>query len=90
MVWNSIQVSFLAMGVIFLVLSSLIGVIKLLDKLIPYKAPPPAPPKPSPTRAKPQTSPSEDEEHIAAIQAVLAFHLGKQPQQIHVSNIQDR
>ncbi len=90
MVWQSIQVSFLAMGVIFLVLSVLIGVIKILDKLIPYKAPPPAPPKPSSARPKQQTSTLEEEEHLAAIQATLAFHLGKQPQQIQISNIQAR
>jgi sodium pump decarboxylase gamma subunit len=85
-IMSSIQVSFLAMGVIFLVLGILIGVINLMVRLIPYKAPPSPAPKAKAPAAAP-TGPSQDEDHIAAIHAVLAHHLGRAPQDIHIQNV---
>ena len=85
---QSIQVSFLAMGVIFLVLGLLIGVIRVLVNFLPHTEPPPSPQKASaPVAASPS---SEDEDHIAAIHAVLAHHLGKTPQDLHIANITSR
>ena len=80
-----IQVSILAMAVIFLVLGILIGVIKVLVHFLPYAAPPPPPPR----AQAPETASgsSQDEDHIAAIHAALAHHLGKAPQDIHIVNI---
>lgn len=81
-----IQVSILAMGVIFLVLGVLIGVIKVLVHFLPYSAEPPPAPRAS---APVATSGSfQDEDHIAAIHAALAHHLGKPPQEIQIINIQ--
>jgi sodium pump decarboxylase gamma subunit len=81
-----IQVSFLAMTVIFLVLGILIGVIKALVHFLPYTAPPPPPARASAPAAASGPS-SQDEDHIAAIHAALAHHLGKVPQDIHIANI---
>ena len=80
---ESIQVSFLAMGVIFLVLGILIGVVEVLVHFIPYTAPP-APPARAPAAAP---ASSQDEDHVAAIHAALSHHLGKSPQDIHIVNI---
>jgi sodium pump decarboxylase gamma subunit len=80
-----IQVSILAMVVIFLVLGILIVVIKTLVHFLPYTAPPPPPARASAPAAA--SGSSQDEDHIAAIHAVLAHHLGKSPQDIHISNI---
>ncbi len=74
----AIQVSVLAMGVIFLVLGILIGVIRVLVHYLPYTAQP-APPS--------RAQAPEDEDHIAAIHAALAHHLGKAPQDIHIVRI---
>ena len=83
---ESIQVSILAMGVIFLVLGILIVVIQVLVNLLPYSAPPAA--APAKARAPVAASgSSQDEDHIAAIHAALAHHLGKSPQDIHIANI---
>ena len=82
---QSIQVSLLAMGVIFLVLGSLIWVIKGLVHYYPYTAP-----AAQPSKSKAAPSPaggSPDGEHIAAIHAALAHHLGKAPQDIHIVNV---
>ncbi len=73
------QISLLAMAVIFLVLSILIGVIKGMVFLMPYVAPPPAKPKPAG---------GQDEETVAAIHAAMAHHLGQAPHQIHITRIQ--
>jgi sodium pump decarboxylase gamma subunit len=79
----AVQVSILAMAVIFTVLVVLIFTIKLLVKLIPYVAPPQAP-----ARHKTATSASGDQdEHVAAITATLAMHLGKSPDQFRIVNI---
>ena len=42
-VLSAVNVSILAMGVIFIVLTILIFTIKVLVKLLPYEAPPPSP-----------------------------------------------
>jgi len=76
-----LQISLLAMGVIFVVLSILIGVIKGLVHLLPYVEPPAPPAKPLPTGG-------QEDETIAAIHAALAHHLGKAPHQIHITRIQ--
>jgi len=86
MILASIQVSFLALGVIFLVLTILIGVINLLNYLIPYQAPPVSPQKAGSTG----TSSPKEEEHLAAIQVALAHHLGRPPQSIPITKIQAR
>ena len=78
-----IQVSMLAMVVIFLVLTILMGVIKALDTLLPYVEPPPPPAKPQ--RA---TSNQQEDETVAAIHAVMAHHLGQAPHQINITRIQ--
>ncbi|MDH3256964.1 MAG: OadG family transporter subunit [Nitrospinota bacterium] len=82
LIMASIKVSFLAMGVIFIVLGILIGVVKVLVHFLPYKAPPVRPP-----RAKAPAASSQDEDHIAAIHAALAHHLGQAPQNIHLVDI---
>ncbi|MCA9482565.1 MAG: OadG family protein [Nitrospina sp.] len=84
MVGSAIKVSFIAMGVIFLVLTILIGLIQILVKLIPYEAPP-APP------AKPQAAAGPDEgETVAAIHAAVARHRGQTPESIQITHIQPR
>jgi sodium pump decarboxylase gamma subunit len=77
---QSIQVSILAMGVIFLVLGVLIWVIRILVHFLPYAAPSAPAPKAS----------TQDEDHLAAIHAALAHHLGKSPQDIQIVNITSR
>ena len=79
-----IQVSFLAMIVIFLVLGILIGVIKFLVHFFPYREQP-APPLKAPAPAAAGSALEED--HIAAIHTALAHHLGKAPQDIHIVHI---
>ncbi len=80
----AVNVSILAITVIFTVLVILIFTVQVLVKLIPYKTPPPAP-------ARPQTasSASDDQEdnHVAAITATLAMHMGKSPNEFKVVNI---
>ena len=84
MVGSAIKVSFIAMGVIFLVLTILIGLIQILVKLIPYEAPP-APP------AKPHAASGPDEgETVAAIHAAVARHRGQTPESIQITHIQPR
>ena len=82
---ESIYVSFLAMGVIFLVLGILIGVVEVLVHFIPYTAPPAPPARAKAPAAAPASS--QDEDHVAAIHAALSHHLGKSPQDIHIVNI---
>lgn len=85
---QSIQVSILAMGVIFLVLGVLIWVIQILVRFLPYAAPPAPAPKASNSAAASVSSQNED--HFAAIHAALAHHLGKSPQDIQIVNITSR
>jgi len=80
-----IQVSILAMVVIFLVLGILIGVIKVLVHFLPYTAKPPPPPRAQAPAAA--SGSSQDEDHIVAIHAALAHHLGKAPQDLQIVNI---
>ncbi len=80
---ESVQISFLAMTVIFVVLGILIGVIRVLVHFLPYAAETP----PGPKASAPAAASSQDEDHIAAIHAVLAHHLGKAPQDIHIQHI---
>ena len=86
LILQSVQVSILSMSVIFVVLGVLIIVIEVMVHYLPYTAPPPAPQR---AQAPKATSPgsSQDEDHIAAIHAALAHHLGKSPQDIHIANI---
>ena len=85
MVGQAIQVSILAMGVIFLVLSILIGLIQVMVKLIPYEEPPTPPAKPRPK----QTAGSEEEaETLAAIHVAVAYHRGQSPESIQITNVQ--
>ncbi|MCF8719655.1 OadG family transporter subunit [Nitrospina gracilis] len=84
---TSIKVSFLALGVIFLVLGILIAAIKVMTSLIPYQAPAPAPAKPKPAGAP--AAASEEDEHIAAIQAAMTHHLGGQ-QNLQITRISSR
>jgi len=87
LILQSIQVSILAMLVIFLVLGVLICVIKVMVHFLPYTAPPPPPPRAQAPAATTSGS-SQDDDHIAAIHAALAHHLGKAPHEIQISNIQ--
>ena len=87
LILQSIQVSILAMLVIFLVLGVLICVIKVMVHFLPYTAPPPPPPRAQAPAATASGS-SQDDDHIAAIHAALAHHLGKAPHEIQISNIQ--
>jgi sodium pump decarboxylase gamma subunit len=84
-----IQVSILAMAVIFLVLGILIGVIQVMVRFLPYAAPP-APPARDQTPVAASGSSQQDEDHLAAIHAALAHHLGKAPQDIQIVNITSR
>jgi len=81
---QSIQVSILAMIVIFLVLSILIGIIQVMVHFLPYQNPQAPPAKAS---ATPASGSSPEEDHIVAIHAALAHHLGRAPQDIHIGHI---
>lgn len=85
MVGSAIQVSLIAMGVIFLVLGVLIGLIQILVKLIPYEAPPAPPAKPQAAAAGP-----DEGETVAAIHAAVARHRGQTPESIQITHIQPR
>jgi sodium pump decarboxylase gamma subunit len=80
----AVNVSVLAMAVIFTVLVILIFTIQALVKLIPYEAPPPAP-----QRQKAVASGDQDD-HVAAITATLAMHMGKSPNDFRITNISQR
>ena len=80
----AVNVSILAVSVIFTVLVILIFTIQALVKLMPYKAPPPAPP-----RHKNAGSGDQDD-HVAAITATLAMHMGKSPNDFRITNISQR
>ena len=77
------NVSVLAMGVIFTVLTILIFTIKALVKIIPYEAPPPAPAG----RRTASAAAGGDDDHVAVITATLAMHLGKSPDEFRIVNI---
>jgi len=86
LITQSMQVSLLAMGVIFLVLGILIVVIRVMVHFLPYKAPPAPAPKAAKTPAA-ASGYSQDEDHMVAIHAALAHHIGKSPQDIHIANV---
>lgn len=78
----ALSVSAIALTVIFLVLTLLICVIKILDRLLPYQEPPaPAP------RAAPVPAAGETDEHIAAITAALSAYLGVSPDSFRIESI---
>ncbi|MBC8287527.1 MAG: OadG family protein [Nitrospinae bacterium] len=82
----AVNVSILAMAVIFTVLTVLIFTIQGLVKLIPYQAPPPAP-----SRRQTASSAGDDQDnHAAVITAVLAMHMGKSPNEFRIVNISQR
>ena len=83
-VLSAVNVSILAMGVIFAVLTILIFTIQVLVKLIPYEAPPPAPQCQKAARA---AGSGDHDDHVAAITATLAMHLGKSPGEFRIVNI---
>ncbi len=76
---SSIFVSLISLSVIFIILTSLIFVIKTLVKWMPYVPPP----------AKPVSSSGNEEtsEHIAVIHSALAHYLKKAPNEIQITNI---
>jgi sodium pump decarboxylase gamma subunit len=81
----AVQVSILAIAVIFTVLVILIFTIKILVRLIPYVAPPPKAPRQQTASA--QSANGEQDEHVAAITATLAMHLRKSPDEFQIVNI---
>ena len=80
----AVNISALAMGVIFVVLTLLIFTIQALVKLMPYEVPPTNPAR---KRAISPTAPEQDDE-VAAITATLAAHMGKRPDEFSILNIQ--
>lgn len=81
-IYTACAVSVLALGVIFLVLGILIGVIKTLVTFLPYSekaAPPPKPQVPAQNQLQ--------EEHTVAVIAGIAAHTGKSPHEIQIKNI---
>ena len=84
MVLTAVKVSFIAMGVIFVVLGSLIGVIQVLVRLIPYVEPPAPVAKP---RSQPAGS-EQEAETLVAIHAAVAAHRGQSPQAIQITRVQ--
>ena len=81
---SAVNVSILAMSVIFTVLIILIFTIKTLVKLIPYQESPIAP-----ARKIIASTPGQDDQ-VAAITASLAAHMGKRPDEFRLVNIQSR
>ena len=80
----AVNVSALAMGVIFVVLTLLIFTIQALVKLIPYEENPASPAR---KRASSPTTSGQDDE-VAAITATLAAHMGKRSDEFRILNIQ--
>ena len=80
----AVNVSILAMSVIFTVLVILIFTIKALVKLIPYQVPA------APARKGSASSPPGQDDQVAAITASLAAHMGKRPDEFRIANIQSR
>ena len=86
-VLTSLAISLIAISVIFTVLIILIFTIKLLVYVLPYQEPPAT--KLS-AHASPQhssTNTAVTPDIISAITAVMATHLGKSPQEFHISQI---
>ena len=85
-IFAAVNVSILAMAVIFTVLTILIFTIQVLVKLIPYESPT------SLSKIHKTTSSlsSEQDDHVAAITATLAMHMGKSPKEFKIVNISQR
>ena len=79
----AVNVSILAMAVIFTVLTILIFTIQTLVKLIPYEPPPSLPSK----QKTISSVNSEQDDHVAAITATLAMHMGKSPKEFKIVSI---
>ena len=82
---SAVNVSILAMSVIFTVLVILIFTIKTLVKLIPYQSSPAAPAR----KIVGSSTPGQGDQ-VAAITASLAAHMGKRPDEFRIVNIQSR
>ena len=78
----AVNISILAISVIFTVLIILIFTIKTLVKLMPHQALPAAPAR------KIVLSAPEQDDQVAAITASLAAHMGKRPDEFRIINIQ--
>lgn len=83
---SAVNVSILSMAVIFAVLAILIFTIQILVKFIPYEAPP-ADQKPSRRQSTPPPASGGQDDHVAAITATLAMHMGKSPDEFRIVNI---
>ena len=85
-VLTSLTVSLIAISVIFTVLIILIFTIKLLVYVLPYQEPPV-------TKSSAHVSPQHSSastvtpDIISAITAVMATHMGKSPQEFHITQI---
>ncbi|QPJ61006.1 MAG: OadG family protein [Candidatus Nitronauta litoralis] len=90
MVAQAVQVSILAMGVIFTVLTILIGVIQVLVKFIPYQEPPAKAPTASSRTTAGGAGSEEESEVLAAIHVAVAHHRGESPQSIQITNVQSQ
>ncbi len=80
----AVNVSILAMSVIFTVLIVLIFTIQALVKLMPYQAPTTTPARKTVVRS----TAAEQDDQVAAITATLAAHMGKRPDEFRIVNIQ--
>ncbi len=80
----AVNVSALAMGVIFLVLTLLIFTIRVLVKLMPYQELPAGPGR----KTASSSAASGQDDEVAAITASLAAHMGKRPDELRILNIQ--
>ena len=82
---TSLTVSLIAISVIFTVLVILIYTIKLLVRLIPYEE---LPVSISAAKTKSQTSANAvTPDIISTITAVMATHLGRSPEEFHITQI---
>lgn len=79
----AVNVSILAMTVIFVVLTILIFTIQMLVKFIPYE-------EPAVSQKVSTGSPSGQDDQVAVITATLAAHMGKRPDEFRIVNIQSR
>ncbi len=77
----TINVAALAITVIFTVLVILIFTIQVLVKLIPYETPPPS------RHQTASTAGGDQDDHVAAITATLAMHMGKSLDEFRIVNI---
>ena len=80
----AVNVSILAMSVIFTVLIVLIFTIQALVKIMPYQEPISVPMRKTVGR----TTTAEQDDQVAAITSTLAAHMGKRPDEFRIVNIQ--